>query len=292
MKPLFSAAAIAAMVFAPAFVSADTQSSTGQIAQTPSSMATPEAPAPKNNHTRAAVAGPDRFKKPKPEPEGVKYIEFHENINPSVYNAYNNGVPGAKAGLSFGSHGAIELPPITRDVDFMISEQADQYAYPHTASGQTGFCPGSTGCVTTFASNPGQTYVPGFNAVDSDISGHLGIGFRPVRIYAAIAYIQDYNNYGAPNMQGFGYGIEKLADVDRVFAPYGSVYYYPHVGAGTSTQYNEYTYQVGLAYNLFAVGIPGAFLDAGFSGNRMDQKINAAIDQVHHAAYAGVGIHI
>lgn len=234
--------------------------------------------------------------------KGVHYIAGDVIVNPSVYNQYNAGSPGALGGTSYGEHGAIELnwSPLEfihqDSADVMIAADAHQYFYPHLASSASGaaLCgTGNAGCVT----NPGQTtqsYVPSFTANDNDYSVHLGVGSSTAKVYLAGSYMQVSNNYGLPTLQGFGFGVQKLADVNHEFAPYASVYYYPTIGSGTSLQYGVLSYQAGIDVNMAPVGIPAMFFDFGFQGDRSRVRSGAALlaasDFQHAGAYAGVGL--
>jgi hypothetical protein len=236
---------------------------------------------------------------------GAHYFAGHVIINPQVYNEFNAGLPGSLGGTSLGAHAAVELnfTPLHflgggggGGADAMISAQLHEYAYPHSGP-QGGFLVCGTGnpaCVTTIGGR-GQAGIRGFTAIDDDYSVHLGVGSSAGRVYLAGAYMQRSNNYGYPHQQGFGFGLEKLADVDRtMIAPYGNIYFYPQVGAGNSLRYSVLTYQIGVAFNLAPIGVPSAFLDLGFEGDRGKAATNvinvAPSDFQHSGFYAGFGV--
>jgi hypothetical protein len=244
------------------------------------------------------MGAPSSAATPRPH-KAVYYIAGHYIFNPQVYNQFNPGLPGNLAGPSYGGEGAVELPPLPvagNAVDFMVSAQAHFYEYPHP--GPVGPTPsvcgnGNPGCVTNIG-GMGQTPVRGFTAQDSDYSVHLGLGAAPGRVYVAGAYMSRQNNYGYPNTQGYGFGLEKLADVDHAIAPYGSIYSYPTLGAGTTLHYSVITYHVGGAVNLAPVRIPSAFLDLGYEGDsghvRTDFVPVPPSDFQHAGFYAGFGL--
>jgi hypothetical protein len=229
---------------------------------------------------------------------GVHYIAGHYIINPIVYNEFNPGLPGSLGGTSLGAHGAAELPfNFGHAFDAMISAQAHQYMYPHPGpQNGTVICgTGNPACVTNIGGR-GQAGIRGFSAQDTDYSVHFGLGSSKGRVYLAGAYMQRFNNYNYPTTQGFGFGLEKLADVDHMIAPYGNVYYYPTVGAGNTLRYGVLTYQVGIAFNLQAINVSSMFLDVGWEGDRgnvrTDVPVIAPSDFQHTGFYAGVGLRL
>ena len=258
------------------------------------------APSSQANDGSASIAKASPVTDRPVKQKGVHYIAADVIVNPSVYNQFNAGSPGATAGTSYGEHGALELnwSPLAfvhqDSADVMIAADAHQYFYPHTGAQGTAACgTGNPACVT----NPGQTtqsYVPSFTANDNDYSVHLGVGSSTAKVYLAGSYMQVSNNYGLPTLQGFGFGLQKLADVNHEIAPYASVYYYPTIGSGTSIQYGVLSYQAGVDINMAPVGIPAMFFDAGFQGDRSRVRADAALlapsDFQHAGAYAGVGL--
>ena len=65
------------------------------------------------------------------------------------------------------------------------------------------------------------------------IDGRLGLKVVDPRIYIGIGYLSRSENYGYPRQGGFGFGTEKLPDLDQPFSVYGSVWYYPNVSANS-----------------------------------------------------------
>jgi len=150
----------------------------------------------------------------------------------------------------------------------------------------------------------------------------LGLKIADPRLYVGVGYLWRAENYGYPKQTGFGFGAEKLPDLDKQISIYGSVWYYPTISGNFTYPPNVYTaltglcsntaplgsspafapappcvtsklqqsmlkYQIGGTYNI---GISGLFLDAGFLGDRLRGKLNAPADATHAAGYVGLGI--
>jgi len=120
--------------------------------------------------------------------------------------------------------------------------------------------------------------------------------FNP-RVYIGVGYIWGSNNYGYPNLEAVGGGLEKLPDLDHVFSFYGSVYYYPNFrGTYTNDAINTGPTSFGVGYNLlkYKVGINWVvfgpvFLDAGWAGENRANKNNFPISATYNGGYIGLG---
>jgi hypothetical protein len=125
------------------------------------------------------------------------------------------------------------------------------------------------------------------------------------RVYIGVGYIWTQNNYGYPNMNGVGFGGEKLPDLNHNFSYFGSIWYYPSVN-GTAVvnienhfpsngfhqeslplQYNILKYQAGLT---FGFGNSPLFIEAGWMGETWTNKENAPINRTYNGPFAGLGI--
>ena len=103
-----------------------------------------------------------------------------------------------------------------------------------------------------------------FTAVNRDVDVRLGFKVFDPHVYIAVGYMWWSNNYGYPNMNAVGLGLEKLPDFGHAFTYYGSVYYYPNfngtyiTGANRSSRSQSF----GIGYNLlkYQVGIAWAFV--------------------------------
>ncbi|HEY4441152.1 MAG TPA: copper amine oxidase N-terminal domain-containing protein [Candidatus Elarobacter sp.] len=282
----------------------------------PTAPATPPPPAP--TPTPAPVVTPPP---PTPTPTPVATKNPYEHFivgdyifSPKVYNEFSPGNTGK--GGSYSVRGAAEFPLF--GLPWMLEGDYRSWAYPHNSTiAPTAFtvpnpCPnpaalppypaaGDPGCVTVIGAY-GQTAVPSFTARDTDFDGRLGLRIAEPRIYIGVGYLHREENYGYPKQNGFGFGAEKLPDLDQPFSVYGSVWYYPSisgdytypVGApasllGTTDKFQQrfLKYQVGGTFNL---GSSGLFLDAGFLGDTIRGKNLSPSDASHAGGYVGLGI--
>jgi hypothetical protein len=218
-------------------------------------------------------------------------------FHPKVYNEFSNGIVGNNS--SFAARGAIEFPAF--GLPWMVEGDYRSYAYQHNGSFPAGTSaaavPGDPGNVTVIGGQ-GQVYVPGFTARDTDIDGRFGYKVVDPRIYVGIGYLSRSENYGYPRQNGFGFGIEKLPDLDQAFSVYGSVWYYPSVSANFTDptfgsgqfSYRDLKYQVGATYTLGSFTGFGIFLDGGYLGDSLRGKSLAPSDSTHSGAYLGLGL--
>jgi hypothetical protein len=162
---------------------------------------------------------------------------------------------------------------------------------------------GDQGCVTVIGAY-GQTAVPSFTARDTDFDGRLGLKIASPRIYIGVGYLHREENYGYPKQNGFGFGAEKLPDLDQPLSVYGSIWYYPSIsgnftfpagsvppglppGSVDKFQQRFLKYQVG---GTLSLGNSGLFLDAGFLGDSIKGKNLSPSDASHAGGYVGLGI--
>jgi len=260
---------------------------------------------------------------PSPTPTPVARNPYEHFIvgdyvfSPKVYNEFSPGNSGN--GGSYAVRGAVEFPLF--GLPWMLEGDYRSYSYPHNSTiaaasflvpGRPNPCPnpayagpypaaGDQGCVTVIGGY-GQTAVPSFVARDTDFDGRLGLKIADPRIYIGVGYLHREENYGYPKQNGFGFGAEKLPDVDQPFSVYGSVWYYPSisgnftypVGAppnliGTTDKFQQrfLKYQVGGTVSL---GSTGLFLDGGFLGDTIRGKNLSPSDATHAGGYLGLGI--
>jgi hypothetical protein len=110
------------------------------------------------------------------------------------------------------------------------------------------------------------------------------------------------NNYGYPNMQSWGFGGEKLPDLNQPLSFFGSVWYYPNVKGTYSNvaaapinplsynlAYNILKYQVGVDY---VIGNSPVFIDLGWMGDNWSNKQNAPINRTYNGPFAGLGFRV
>jgi hypothetical protein len=257
------------------------------------------------------TAAPPPPPTPTPAPPAHVYEKFIVGdyiFKPNVYNQLANGNGVATWGPSFAGRAAIEFPLF--NLPFMIEGYGEQYAYTHpggygipnnTPCNGIAAPAGNPACVTPIGPGGGSLWAQQFQAIDSDASLRVGLQVINPRIYIAGAYLWTSTNYGYPRMGGFGFGLEKLPDLDRHWSPFGSIYYYPQVsgnftdptsGIVYNVQDRFLQYQIGLNANLFPLGsTSGIFVEAGWMGNYTSNKQFLPGNGQHAGAFAGIGIH-
>jgi hypothetical protein len=177
-----------------------------------------------------------------------------------------------------------------------------------------GTCPSADpGCVTVIGHGAyeqgigkGQAYVPAFRAQDRDYDARLGLKVASPRMYIAASYLwRRFDYLGYPTQHGFGFGLDKLPDLDDPLSIYGSLYYYPSVngtysgptstllgalsGATFAWQYRLLKYEIGVTYRI---GRSPLFVEAGWLGDKGTGKLNAPSDYSHNALFLGGGLHL
>jgi hypothetical protein len=243
---------------------------------------------------------------PTPTPVKVNYEHFVVGdylFSPKVYNEFSNGIHGNQP--SFAVRGAFEFPAF--GLPWMIAGDYRSWQYQHNSTyPNNGQCdpppvntlvpPPDQSCVTIVGGG-GSTYVPGFTAKDTDYDVVFGLTVVDPRIYIGVGYLWRQNNYGYPIENGFGFGLEKLPDLDQPFSVYGSVYYYPSVQGGTpasylpggTISYRDLKYQGGITYTLGKFEGFGVFLDANYLGDSLKVKNLGPVNATHNAASVGLG---
>jgi hypothetical protein len=259
----------------------------------------PPTPKPTPKPTPPPPPPPPPTPSPSPTPKPVNYEHFIVGdyvFHPKVYNEFSNGIVGNNN--SYAARGAIEFPAF--GLPWMVEGDYRSYSYQHNGSfpARTSAAahPGDPGDVTVIGGS-GQVYVPGFTATDTDIDGRLGFKVVDPRIYIGVGYLSRSENYGYPRQNGFGFGIEKLPDLNQPFSIYGSAWYYPSVSANFSSasangqfSYRDLKYQVGATYTLGAFSGIGIFIDGGYMGDSLRSKSLAPSDSTHNGPYLGLGL--
>ena len=243
---------------------------------------------------------------PTPEPVVTPYhdifIAGDYLISPKVYDEFSPGNTGSNTngGFSYSVRGGIEFD--AAGLPWMLEGDYRQFNYPHnqivpTPAGALAPCPtpGDPACVAVIGGN-GSTFVPAFIVRDYDFDVRLGLRVANPRIYIGVGYMFRANNAGYPKRNAFGFGAEKLPDLDQPFSLYGSVWYYPSVkgnftdGAGHvfNLSYNTLKYQIGGTFT-FGPQTP-LFVDFGYLGSADKNQANAPSDRSQNAAYVGLGL--
>jgi hypothetical protein len=271
----------------------------------------PPTPPPPPTAAPTETPAPTPTPSPAPTPYLDKFVVGDYVISPKVYNEFSPGNTGSNStgGFSTNIRGAIEFNLF--NLPWMLEGDYRQYNYPHnststttapgTLCGSAGGPSGDPGCVTAIGGQF-QTFVPAFNVRDYDFDGRLGLKIADPRIYIGVGYLARSNNAGYPHMNGVGFGVEKLPDLDHAFSLYGSYWYYPNnKGNGTACltlgcvspgpytlSYNVSKYEIGGTVTFGPVS--PVFLDLGYLGDYGKNHQNAPIDFSEGGPYVGVGL--
>ncbi|HTD32806.1 MAG TPA: copper amine oxidase N-terminal domain-containing protein [Candidatus Elarobacter sp.] len=280
----------------------------------------PPPPPPPATPTPAPPPPPPPTATPSPTPAPPARNPYEHFIvgdyifSPKVYNELSPGNSGT--GGSYSVRGAVEFPLF--GLPWMLEGDYRSFSYPHNSGINPAFfaagvnpcntpagvgpANGDQGCVTVIGGY-GQVPVPSFTARDTDFDGRFGLKIAEPRIYIGVGYLHREENYGYPKQNGFGFGAEKLPDLENTFSVYGSVWYYPSISgnftyptvgvpaalAGTTDKFQQrfLKYQIGGTLNL---GNSGLFLDGGFLGDTIRGKNISPSDATHAGGYIGLGI--
>lgn len=257
---------------------------------TPTPPPPPATPAPSPAPTTAPTPTPV------PTPYQDHYIVGDYVISPKVYNEFS---PGNTGRSSYAVRGAYEFNLF--NLPWMIAGDFRQYQYPHNCNTAVGTVPVDPQCLVTAIGGQGQTFVPAFEARDSDFDVRLGFKVADPHIFVGVGYLWRSTSYGYPRLTGVGYGVEKLPDLNHAFSLYGSAYYYPNAHGDCGTSVCPFPGPFTLAYRIFRYQIGGTvdvgggkfplFLDFGFLGDQGTNKSNAPVNYTHAGPYVGLGIH-
>ena len=262
---------------------------------TPPPTAPPAAPPPP-----PPTVAPTPPPTPKPIPNQYWVVGDYTYAG-KVYNEFSAGY---RLQSSYRVNGGVAL---TLGKNFSVYGSGDwrQFQYFHQQLGPTppagpnGVIPcpnaGNPGCVTVIGGH-GQTFIPTFRARENDTDVHLGFGLAEPKIYLAAGWVFKTNNWGYPNINGVGFGLELLPDLYREFSIYGNYFYYPNVrgaftapnGQGFITGYQEQRYTVGGTLNIPKTPI---YFDLGYLGDRGNTKYDSVVGYTHNGGYVGLGIH-
>lgn len=220
-------------------------------------------------------------------------------FSPRVYNEFS---PGNTGNSSFAVRGAGEFD--LGHIPFMLEGAYERWQYPHNCNG---FLPGTTtyepDCYVTTIGGAGSTPVLVTSPLyDQNVDARLAVRVLSPRIYIGVGYIWVSGNYGYPNMSSFGFGGEKLPDLDHALSFFGSLWYYPNVNASFTSPttatiastsynlaYNILKYQIGATY---VIANSPVFIEAGWMGDSWTNKQNAPINRSYNGPFAGLGIRV
>jgi hypothetical protein len=238
-----------------------------------------------------APAPPPPPPTPTPVPVATPYRDIFVAgdyiISPKVYNEFSPGNTGTG---SWTARGAIEFDAL--NLPWMVEGNFEQFGYPHNCGTATPALPPNPQCYVTVIGGGGQAFVPTFTAHDTDTDVRLGLRVLNPRVYIGVGYLWRTTNYGYPNMNNFGFGIEKLPDLNLPLSFYGSFWYYPNIKGtyaptNTTLSYALYKYQIGFDYVL---GKSPVYFDFGWMGDALNNKQNAPANSTANGPYAGLGV--
>ncbi len=264
----------------------------------------PATPPPSPGPPPPSAAPPPPPPPPPPTPRpmfGETFVAGDYIFSPSVYNEFANGnhSNGGNGGYAIRGAGEFSLGSIP----FMLEGSYEHWPYPHNCTVVHGvFQPN---CYVTIIGGGGSSPVvtnTQLNDQDADLRFAVRV-LRP-RIYIGVGYLWVSNNYGYPNLNGVGFGGEKLPDLNQPLSFFGSVWYYPSVtgtavfnienrfpNTGFTQQslplaYSILKYQVGLDY---VIGNSPIFIDLGWMGDNWSNKQNGPINRTYNGPFAGLG---
>jgi hypothetical protein len=249
----------------------------------------PPTPPPTPEPTVAPTIAPS----PTPAPTEAPYTVFLQGAVSSRAN-YNEFSAGQKCPQSYLLAAAIVLKnsPIAFKVDYR------QDAYVTSDNLTNGF----GNHLTRFATiDGGVAFTPVFLARQSNWDARLEYQIAAPKIYIGVGYISTANNYGYPQLNGLGVGIEKLPELRSGFSWFGSAFYYPtasgnYTVTNPASPNNGKTYRQQYAITKYDIGLALAlsrfplYLYGGYAADMYTAKLNAPIGQTHNGPYAGIGV--
>ncbi len=262
----------------------------------------PATPPPPPAPPSSAAPPPPPPPPPTPRPlRGEAFVAGDYIISPKVYNEFS---PGNTGTASYAIRGAGEFS--LGSIPFMLEGSYSRWQYPHNCSSTT-----STAGRTTFGADCYVTTIGGAGnyplasstgMYDQNADVRFAVRVIQPRIYIGVGYMWVSNNYGYPNMNSWGFGGEKLPDLNQALSFFGSVWYYPNVH-GTYTNvnsapisplsynlaYNILKYQIGLDW---VIGNSPVFIDLGWMGENWSNKQNAPVGRTMNGPFAGIGFRI
>jgi hypothetical protein len=254
----------------------------------PPPPATPPPPPP-------ATAPPTPTPAPVATPYHDIYVAGDYLLSQKVYDEFSPGnvASGTTAnGFSWKGHGAAEFDAF--GLPWMVEGQYTQLNYPHNCTFNSSGMP-NPNCYVTTIGGLGSTAVPAMSVSSYETEAHLGIRVFEPRIYIGVGYLWRSNNVGYPHLNNFGFGLEKLPDLDRIFSVYGNVWYYANVkgnftdpsGMAYQLSYNILKGELGVTYSLYKSPL---FFEAGALGEELHNKTNAPVNANNFGPYIGIGL--
>ena len=255
-------------------------------------VATPPPPPPTPEPTVAPTMAPTPTPVPAAKPYQDHYIAGDFISSPKVYNEFSPGNVGNNTGgFSYGIHGAYEFNLF--NLPWMLEGDYRQINYPHNCASA-----GDPQCLVTGIGGNFQTSVPAFIVRDYDFDGRLGLKVADPHLYVGVGYMYRSNNAGYPQLKNFGFGVDKLPDLNQPLSIYGSAWYYSNVKGtynnpgspsnGLSLSYNILKFQLGGMYSF--TGNSPLLIDFGVLGETGQGKTNAPGNFNNFGPYIGLGL--
>ncbi|MGC1380575.1 MAG: hypothetical protein WA814_06080, partial [Candidatus Baltobacteraceae bacterium] len=230
-------------------------------------------------------------------PASLAFVAGDYVISPKVYNEFS---PGNIGNSSFAVRGAGEFN--LGNIPFMLEASYLRWQYPHNCNG---FIPGTQryepGCYVTAIGGAGSSPVIVTSPLyDQNVDLRLAVRVLNPRIYIGIGYLWVSNNYGYPTMSSFGFGGEKLPDLNHALSYFASIWYYPNTKGSysnpSSASISPLSYD--LAYNFlkaqigatYVIGNSPVFVEVGWMADSWTNKQNAPIGRSYNGPFVGLGL--
>ncbi|MGC1985274.1 MAG: copper amine oxidase N-terminal domain-containing protein, partial [Candidatus Cybelea sp.] len=161
---------------------------------------------------------------PTPRPlNGEFFVAGDYVFSPKVYNEFSPGNTGTS---TFAVRGAGEFA--LGNIPFMVEGNFERWQYPHNCNASAASF--SPDCYVTTIGGQGSSPVQTNTQLDDqNVDARLAVRVLNPRVYIGVGYMWVSGNYGYPNMNGVGFGLEKLPDLNHALSVFGSVWYYPDI---------------------------------------------------------------
>ena len=153
---------------------------------------------------------------------GEAFVAGDYIISPKVYNEFS---PGNTGTASYAIRGGGEFS--LGNVPFMLEGSYERYQYPHNCNTTAVAPPAGSECYVTTIGGVGSYVLPTTSLNDQDVDARFAVRVLQPRIYIGVGYMWMSSSYGYPNMNSWGFGAEKLPDLNQALSFFGSVWYYP-----------------------------------------------------------------
>ena len=254
-------------------------------------------PSPSPSPAPTALPAPPAVAPPTPTPSPIPAPPSYHGFIQAAFAApktYNEFAAGAWCPESYVVSGAYAF----KDSAFAVKVDFRQDVYVTSDN----LIDSIGNHYTSFSTiDAGTALTPVFLARQSTLDARLEYQVAAPRLYVGVGYLHTTNNYGYPQLNGLGVGIEKLPDLRSGITFFGSAFYYPaasgnytisnpssvNFGKSYRQQYRIVKYDIGLA--LASARFP-VYVYGGLSGDRYGAVQNAPIGQAHDGPYLGLGV--